>query len=162
MRPAKLDRIDLKILVELQKNGRITNADLADRVGLSPSPCLMRVRRLEAGGYITGYGASVNLAKLGELISVFTEVTLADHRHADFARFEAAVREVEEVMECHLVSGSYDYLLKFVARGIVHYQETMEGLLERQIGIDKYFSYVVIRSPFVRDYYPPGRLVGES
>ncbi len=158
----KLDRIDLKILSELQKNGRITNVELADRVGLSPSPCLMRVRRLEEAMYICGYGAVVDMSKLGEVTSIFAEVTLADRRHGDFSRFEAAVREVDEVIECHLVSGGYDYLLKFITRGIVHYQETMESLLQRNIGIEKYFSYVVIKSPFVKRHYPLATLLEKA
>lgn len=158
----KLDRIDLKILSELQKNGRISNVDLADKVGLSPSPCLMRVRRLEEAMYISGYGAVVDMSKLGEVISVFTEVTLEDHKHGDFSRFEAAVREVDEVIECHLISGGYDYLLKFITRGIVHYQETIEGLLQRNIGIEKYFSYVVIKSSFVKRHYPLATLLEKT
>lgn len=155
---AKLDRIDLKILAELQKNGRITNVDLADVVGLSPSPCLTRVKRLEAAGYVTGYGAQLQLRKLGDVLLVFTEVTLSDHRYDDFARFEAAIRNVAEILECHLVSGGYDYLLKFVTNGVNHYQSVIEGLLERNIGIEKYFSYIVIKSPFVKHHYPIERL----
>lgn len=150
----KLDRIDLKILSQLQKNGRVTNVDLADAVGLSPSPCLMRVKRLEKAGYIKGYGAQVQLQKLGNVLMVFTEVTLSDHRRDDFARFEASIRDIDEIIECHLVSGGYDYLLKFVTRGVNHYQEIIEGLLERNIGIEKYFSYIVIKSPFVKSHYP--------
>ena len=76
----RLDRIDLKILTQLQQSGRITNVELADAVGLSPSPCLTRVKRLEKAGYITGYGAHINLHKLGEYLTVFTEVTLTEHR----------------------------------------------------------------------------------
>jgi DNA-binding Lrp family transcriptional regulator len=154
MKGPKLDRIDLKILSQLQKKGRITNVELADEVGLSPSPCLMRVKRLEKAGYITGYGAQINLAKLGETVLVFTEVTLSDHKREDFAKFEAAIRGVDEILECHLVSGGYDYLLKFVTRGVVHYQSIIENLLERNIGIEKYFSYIVIKSPFVKHHYP--------
>ena len=71
--PVKLDRLDLRILSHLQKNGRITNVDLADAVGLSPSPCLMRVKRLETAGYISGYGAQLRLEKLGDTLTVFTE-----------------------------------------------------------------------------------------
>lgn len=153
-RPLKLDRIDLKILYELQKDGRITNVDLADAVGLSPSPCLLRVKRLQKAGYITGYSAQVDLAKLGDTLLVFTEVTLADHRREDFRRFERTIERFDEIVECHLVSGGYDYLLKFVTRGIVHYQEVVETLLEMNIGIEKYFSYVVLKSPFVKSYYP--------
>ena len=150
----KLDRIDLNILVQMQKDGRMTNANLADAVGLSASPCLQRVKRLESAGYITGYGAQINLAKLTESIMVFTEITLVDHRKEDFVRFEANLRNVEELMECHLVSGGYDYLLRFVSRSINHYQDRMENLLERNIGIEKYFSYIVLKSPIVRNALP--------
>jgi DNA-binding Lrp family transcriptional regulator len=150
----KLDRIDLNILIQLQKDGRMTNANLADAVGLSASPCLQRVKRLEASGYITGYSALINLAKLTESITVFTEVTLLDHRREDFVKFEANLRNVEELMECHLVSGGYDYLLRFVSRSILHYQELMENLLERNIGIEKYFSYIVLKSPIVKNVLP--------
>lgn len=113
----RLDRIDLKILTQLQQSGRITNVELADAVGLSPSPCLTRVKRLEKAGYITGYGAHINLHKLGEFLTVFTEVTLTEHRSGDFSRFETRIRKLDEIVECHLVSGGYDYLLKFVTRG---------------------------------------------
>ena len=132
----------------------MTNANLAVVVGLSASPCLQRVKRLEAAGYITGYGAQINLTKLTESITVFTEVTLVDHRKEDFVKFEANLRSVEELMECHLVSGGYDYLLRFVSRSINHYQERMENLLERNIGIEKYFSYVVLKSPIVKYTLP--------
>ena len=155
----KLDRIDINILVQLQAVGRMTNVDLADAVGLSPSPCLQRVKRLEAAGYIAGYGARLNLAKLTESVSVFTEVTLADHRRPDFVKFEANIRSVDEVLECHLVSGGYDYLLRFLCRSITHYQELIESLLERNIGIEKYFSYIVIKSPITKHALPIKKLI---
>jgi DNA-binding Lrp family transcriptional regulator len=148
----KLDRMDLKILTQLQLNGRITNLELAGKVGLSPSPCLMRVKRLEKAGYISGYGARIELRKLGDTVTVFTEMTLSDHRSADFAKFEARIRAVNEITECYLVSGGYDYLLKFVMRSINHYQETIEDLLATGIGIEKYFSYVVIKPVFVKQH----------
>lgn len=156
----KLDRIDLKILTQLQQAGRVTNVELADAVGLSPSPCLTRVKRLEKAGYITGYGAHVNLNKLGEFLTVFTEVTLAEHRAGDFSRFESRIRNVDEIVECHLVSGGYDYLLKFVARGVGHYQQIIEDMLASDFGIEKYFSYVVIKSPFIKHHYPIQNLFG--
>jgi DNA-binding Lrp family transcriptional regulator len=146
----KLDRIDINILAELQKNGRVTNSQLADLVGLSPSPCLTRVKRLEDAGYIVSYSAIINLAKLGSVQVVFTSVTLGDHRRNDFTRFEHGIRDYEELVECHLVSGGFDYLLKFVVRGIPHYQSMMEHILERNLGVSKYFSYIVIKSPIVR------------
>jgi DNA-binding Lrp family transcriptional regulator len=154
----KIDRLDLRILAQLQKNGRMTNVDLADAVGLSPSPCLIRVKRLEQAGYIVGYGAHLRLEKLGDTLTVFTEITLSDHRREDFSRFETVLRGVDEVLECHLVSGGYDYLVRFMTRGVNHYQDVMEDLLERNIGIAKYFSYIVIKSPIIKTHCPIERL----
>ncbi|KVU63106.1 Lrp/AsnC family transcriptional regulator [Burkholderia cepacia] len=158
----KLDRIDIKILAELQRNGNITNANLAAAVGLSASPCLQRVKRLEAAGVISGYGAHVNVAKLTSTVSVFTEIMLHDHRREDFVRFEANLRDFEEITECHLVSGGYDYLLKFVVKDIGHYQDVIERLLDRNLGIEKYFSYIVIRSPFVKHGVPLEKLLADE
>ncbi|MBW8811816.1 MAG: Lrp/AsnC family transcriptional regulator [Caulobacterales bacterium] len=158
----KLDRIDLKILSQLQGSGRMTNVELADAVGLSPSPCLTRVKRLEQAGYITGYGAQINLKKLGDFLTVFTEVTLQDHRSPDFARFEARARNIDEIIECHLVSGGYDYLLKFVTPGVGHYQAIIEEMLEGNLGIEKYFSYIVIKTPFIKTHYPIQKLFGDK
>jgi len=158
----KLDRIDIRILGHLQRNGRATNVDLADAVGLSPSPCLIRVKRLEKAGYVTGYGAHVQLEKLGDMQVVFTQVTLSDHRREDFARFEAAVRNVDEIVECHLVSGGFDYLLKFVTRSVTHYHSIAEDVLRQGVNIEKYFSYIVIKSPLVRNHYPIEKLCMHS
>jgi DNA-binding Lrp family transcriptional regulator len=150
----KLDRIDIRILSYLQQHGRATNVELAEAVGLSASPCLTRVKRLEKSGYIIGYGAQIQMQKLADTLTVFTEVTLADHRAADFARFEARIRSLDEVVECYLVSGGYDYLLKFMTRNIQHYQDTIEYLLSLGIGITKYFSYVVIKQVFAKHHLP--------
>lgn len=150
----KLDRIDINILVELQKDGRISNVNLADAVGLSPSPCLQRVKRLEAAGYIEGYEARLNLPKLTNSVTVFTEVTLSGHRLEDFSRFEKAVPHIEELVECHLITGGYDYLLRFLTKSIEHYQEVIEAMLNQDLGIDKYFSYIVIKSPVLKTAVP--------
>lgn len=158
MAATKLDRIDIKILAQLQKNGRITNIDLAKAVSLSPSPCLLRVKRLEEAGYITSYNARIDLSKLGETIVVFTEVTLNDHHREDFVRFESSIRTIDEVIECHLVSGGYDYLLKFLTRGVAHYQSVIENILERDIGVAKYFSYIVIKTPIEKLHFPLSKL----
>lgn len=154
----KLDRIDIRILAELQRSGRITNIGLAEAVALSPSPCLQRVKRLEKAGYIVSYHAQVDLAKLGETTTIFTEITLSDHHREHFRIFEKKIAEVEEVIECHLVSGGYDYLLRFLTRGINHYQAVIEDVLDRDIGVDKYFSYIVIKSSFVKHHFPLERL----
>jgi DNA-binding Lrp family transcriptional regulator len=158
----KLDKIDIRILSELQKNGRITNVELADLVHLSPSPCLMRVKRLQAEGYITGYSAQINIAKLGQSLTIFTEITLRNHRQTDFARFIAAVEKLDSVIECHLVSGGYDYLVKFMTGGISEYQAIMERLIEMEIGIDKYFSFVILKSPIVKSHLPLDSFVAEE
>lgn len=156
--PYKLDRIDIRILAVLQRNGRITNVELAEEVHLSPSPCLMRVKKLQQAGYITGYTAQIDLARLGETLTVFTEFTLKNHRQIDFARFQEALEKIDSCVECHLVSGGYDYLVKFVTSGIADYQTILEGLIDRDIGIDKYFSFVVLKTPFVKQQIPLTRL----
>lgn len=150
----KLDRTDIKILHELQKNGRITNVELSELVNLSPSPCLIRVKKLQAEGYIEGYSAQIDFNKLAQTLTVFTEITLKNHRQIDFARFLATIDKIDQVMECHLVSGGYDYLLKFVTAGIEEYQTIMERLIDMEIGIDKYFSFIVLKSPLVKAHMP--------
>lgn len=154
MTATRLDRIDMNILVELQRSGRMTNAQLADAVGLSPSPCLLRVKRLQQTGYITGYGALVDLRKLGDCVTIFLEVTLNQHKMESFVRFESRLRRVEEVVECHLISGGFDYLIKLTVRELSHFQTIIEELLEENIGIAKYFSYIVIKSPIHKHEYP--------
>lgn len=85
-------------------------------------------------------------------------MTLSDHRREDFTKFESYIRNVDEIVECHLVSGGFDYLLKLVTRSVVHYQSTVDDLLDQRIGIDKYFSFIVIKSPIVKDFYPIEKL----
>jgi DNA-binding Lrp family transcriptional regulator len=150
----KLDRYDLNILSALQANGRMTYQDLGESVGLSASPCLQRVKRLEAAGYIAGYGAWIELHKLRGLTTVFTSVTLHSHAQGDFLRFEAGIRSYSELIECHLVSGGFDYLLKFVTRSVSHYQSIIEEILSKGIGVEKYFSYIVIKTPIAQRFAP--------
>ncbi len=150
----KLDRYDLNILAALQANGRMTYQELGGIVGLSASPCLQRVKRLESSGYIAGYGAWVELHKLRSLTTVFTSVTLNSHTQADFLRFEAGIRDYTELIECHLVSGGFDYLLKFVTRSVRHYQTIMDEILDNKIGVEKYFSYIVMKTPKSQRFAP--------
>lgn len=112
---ARLDAIDRNILRILIANGRISNAELAERVGLSPSPCAQRVRRLEAAGVISGYSANVNLETLGIGEIVTIEVSLDRHGQEVFEKFGDAMSEVPEVLEVHLMAGDFDYLLKVAA-----------------------------------------------
>ncbi len=145
MRP-RLDAIDIKILATLQKEGRITKLALAERVNLSPTPCWERLKRLQNAGFITGYRAEIALAKLGSATTVLVEVTLKQHRIEDFEVFERAVRQVPEIVECLATGGGIDYLLKIVSPDIDAYQRLIDELLTANIGIDRYFTYVVTRT----------------
>ncbi|WFF41531.1 Lrp/AsnC family transcriptional regulator [Salinicola endophyticus] len=162
MTSPKLDRLDVAILTELQRDGRITNAQLADRVGLSPSPCLSRVKRLQQAGYIESYHARLNLARLGPSMTLFVEITLSNHRRDSFQRFEAAMADTPEVMECHLVSGGYDYLLRMLVPRLSEFQRLMERWLAQDVGIARYFSYVVMKTPLHRAEVPLGPLTGDD
>lgn len=125
------DALDHRILKVLQDNARISNKALAARVNLSPSACLMRVRRLESEGLIEGYGARLNLERIAPCVEVFAEVTLANHNAATFQRFETEIDALDEVVECHKVSGSCDYLLRFACRDVKRYHRISDRLLER-------------------------------
>ena len=142
----KLDAIDLRILDAIQRDGRITKLKLAEKVGLSPTPCWMRLARLEKAGIVAGYHARLDLRAVASLATVLMEVTLGNHRQADFDRFERAVRSCPEVMACWSVGGGIDYMLKVTARDIDSYQRFVDSLLEREIGIDRYFTYIVTRT----------------
>ncbi|WP_254027006.1 Lrp/AsnC family transcriptional regulator [Mesorhizobium ventifaucium] len=142
----KLDQIDLKILDAVQRDGRITKLALADKVGLSPTPCWMRLRKLEKAGIVSGYHAKVAMRAVAPVATVLMEVTLASHRQADFDRFERVIRDVPEIVACWSVGGGVDYLLKVMARDIDAYQRLVDALLEREIGIDRYFTYIVTKT----------------
>ena len=142
----KLDQTDLKILDAIQRDGRITKLALAEKVGLSPTPCWMRLRKLEKAGIVAGYHAHLNLRSVAPLATVLMEITLGAHRQADFDRFERTVRDIPEIVACWSVGGGVDYVLKVVARDIDHYQRLVDSLLDREIGIDRYFTYIVTRT----------------
>ena len=158
----ELDRTDFRILAHLQRMGRCSYIELADRVALSPSPCLTRVRRLQKIGVIEGYGAHIALAKIGDALVVFTEVTISNHRRKDLGRFEPAAQNIPEIMECYNMSGGYDFLIKVVVRSVAHFQSVMDGMLEADLGIEKFSSYIVLRVPFVKREYPLDELFGSG
>lgn len=162
MSPIKLDAIDLRILAEIQREGRITKLSLAERVGLSPTPCWTRLRRLERAGIVTGYHARLALRLLAPIAVVFMEVTLGAHRQADFDRFERAVKDIPEVVACWSVGGGIDYLLKIVTRDIDAYQRLVDDLLARDIGIDRYFTYVVTKTVTEDATMPVETLLGAA
>ena len=126
--PARLDSIDLKILKELQDDGRITNVELARRVGISAPPCLRRVRALEEAGYIKGYRALLDEKMLGYEVSIFAMVHLASQAETDLAAFEDFVRKQPLVRECWMLSGEIDFVLKCVAPDLKTFQAFVEKL----------------------------------
>jgi DNA-binding Lrp family transcriptional regulator len=153
-RNPRLDQMDLKILSILQVAGRTTNLDLADRIGLSATPCLQRVKRLEGAGYITSYGAKLAIDRLCANVIVFTEVTLLNHGPEDFTRFEREIQRVPQVLSAFIMTGGYDYLLQIIASDMAHYQATMEELIKLDLGIAQYFSYVTIKQVKAFQGYP--------
>ncbi|NIZ14740.1 Lrp/AsnC family transcriptional regulator [Phaeobacter sp. HF9A] len=140
-----LDQRDLDILRILSREGRITKAALADQVGLSPTPCWERLKKLETAGLIEGYGARINLKKLAPHVTVFVAAEISDHTAASFQAFEAAMQRYEEVTACWALGGGFDYLLQVVTRDIESYQQLMEAMLEARIGLSRYFTYVVTK-----------------
>lgn len=142
--PKSLDRLDRSILHELQKDGRISNVDLARKIGLSPTPCLERVRRLEKQGFINGYYATVNPDKVGAAMLVFVEITLAKTSVDIFEEFSTAVKELDDIQECHLVSGNFDYLLKARVADMSSYRKLLGDVLLQLPGVSESRTYVVM------------------
>ena len=127
--PARLDAIDRKILKELQDDGRITNVELASRVGISAPPCLRRVRSLEDAGVIRGYHAELDASKLGFAITVFAMVSLRSQAEEDLRAFENHIKGLPEVRECHMLNGEIDFILKIVSRDLQSFQEFLTSKL---------------------------------
>ena len=129
MQRVKLDRIDKRILRDLQEDGRMTNVELAERVGISAPPCLRRVRALERSGFILGYHADVSPEKLGFSVIIFAFVGLSSQSETDLLAFEKMIEDWEEVIECHMLSGETDFLLKIVTRDWDEFQKFLTGKL---------------------------------
>ncbi|MFW1676218.1 Lrp/AsnC family transcriptional regulator [Pontibacter sp. JAM-7] len=143
-----MDAFDRAILRHLQRDGRISNQELAEAVNLSPSPCLRRVRRLEEDGYIEGYTARVNARKLGLKLMAFIHISMDKHTPERFDRFEQAVACLPEVLECHLITGQdADYLLKVVVEDMDGYQQFLLNKITRVEGVSGVHSSFVLKSP---------------
>jgi len=151
--PLALDDRDIKILSILSTDGRIAKAELARRVNLSAAPCWERLNRLEAAGYIVRYRADIALAKLAPHVTVFVMVELEHHRAASFQVFERAVAGEPEIVGCWALGGGFDYLMSVVTPTIDSYQRLVDGLLERNIGLKRYFTYIVTKE--VKSGPPP-------
>lgn len=140
----ELDRIDKNILSILQKNAKISNLELSKLVGLSPSPCLERVKKLESLGYILGYYAALNPSQLGAAMLVFVEITLTKTSSDIFAEFSSAVQQHDDIQECHLVSGNFDFLLKTRVADMSSYRKLLGNTLLALPGVSESRTYVVM------------------
>jgi Lrp/AsnC family leucine-responsive transcriptional regulator len=141
-----VDDVDRAILAVLDQDGRINNADLAARVGLSPSPCLRRVRRLEETGVIRGYRAVIDPAAIGRSLRVFAGVRLVRHARADVLAFERAVVRLPEVVHSHHVTGNYDYLLQVEVADLPAYEDFHANRLATLPGVAAVTSYVTMKT----------------
>lgn len=139
-----MDNIDKHILSLLQQDARQSTADIADKVGLSASPCARRIKRLEESGIIAHYRASLNKELIGVGMTVFVEVSLNNHQASSIDEFEFAVREMDEVISCHVVSGAYDYLLEVVSHDLAGY-ESFTRKLQRLENVKDIHTHLAIR-----------------
>jgi len=146
MRRVKLDRIDRRILADLQAEGRITNVELARRAGISAPPCLRRVRALEQAGYIRGYHAELDAAALGFAVTVFAQVGLSSQAEQDLRAFETLVQGWPEVRECHMLAGEADFLLKVVTVDWDVYQRFLTTQLTAAPNVSHVKSALAIRT----------------
>ncbi len=154
----KLDRYDRSILEVLQEDGRISNQELADRIGLSPSPCLRRVRALEEAGIIAGYRAMVDAKKLGLSLIAFVSISMDRHTPERFANFDAIVATLPEVLECSLITGrDADYQLKVIVRDMEAYQDLLLHKITRIEGVSGVHSSFVLRQVLERTALPVGQ-----
>lgn len=145
MRSTSLDAADIRILCALQQNGQLSKTRLAELVGLSSTPCLARLTRLKAAGYIRGYHADLALDKIVDFTKVVVTVSLKSHRKADFERFETFVRQRPEIIDCVATGGGMDYVLTVVTRTLAAFQEIMEAMLSVEAEVDRYMTYIVTR-----------------
>ncbi len=146
MRRVKLDRIDRRILRDLQDDGRMTNVELASRAGISAPPCLRRVRALEEAGYLRGYHADIAPEMLGFTVTIYAQVGLTSQAETDLARFEQMVGEWPEVRECHMLMGEADFLLKIVARDWDAFQKFLTSRLTSAPLVSNVKTALVIRT----------------
>ncbi len=145
MKPIALDAADIRILCALQKHGQLSKSQLAEIVGLSPTPCWARLNRLKKSGLIRGYHADIALMQIVEMAKVVVTVSLKSHRKADFERFERYVLSTPEVTDCISTGGGMDYVMTVITNSLPAFQTLMEGMLEADLAIDRYMTYIATR-----------------
>lgn len=141
-----LDKIDRNIISHLSREGRITVTELAKRIGLSKTPCQLRIKRLEEAGYILGYGAVLDPERLGEGHIAFVQVTLRDTRSEALEAFNEAIRQIREVEQCHMIAGHFDYLLKIRTRDMAGYRKVLGEKISNLPHLAQTSTFVVMES----------------
>ncbi len=145
MKKTGLDATDIRILSAVQQHGQLSKTKLAELVNLSPTPCWARLDKLKAAGYIRGYHADLALERIVDFTEVVVTVSLTHHRKADFDRFEAAIRGLDEVTDCIATGGGMDYVLKTATASLAAFQTLMDTLLSADVEIDRYMTYIATR-----------------
>jgi len=145
MKPSELDAADIRILCALQEHGQLSKSRLAEMVSLSETPCWARLTRLKAAGLIQGYHAEIALSRIVALSKVVVTVSLKSHRKSDFERFETYILNCSEVTDCISTGGGMDYVITVVTTSLPAFQTLMESMLDAELGIDRYMTYIVTR-----------------
>ena len=145
MKKLALDRTDIRILSAIQQHGQLSKTKLAEIANISATPCWARLDRLKAAGYIRGYHADIALEQIVDFTHVVVTVSLTHHRKADFDRFEACIRTLDEIIDCIATGGGMDYVMQTITPDLASFQALMETLLAAELGIDRYMTYIATR-----------------
>lgn len=145
MKKIALDGIDVRILSAVQHNGQISKARLSELVNLSPTPCWNRLTRLKNAGLITGYRGEIAVDKMLDLTKVIVVVALKSHSRANFERFEHCIQGIDDIVECSATGGGADYVMKVVSNSLQEFQNFIDQMLDQDLGIERYYIYVVTR-----------------
>jgi len=146
MKKTGLDSIDIRILSAVQSHGQLSKTRLAEIVNLSPTPCWARLDRLKAAGYIRGYRGEIALERIVDFTRVIVTLSLIHHRRADFDRFEARIAGIDEITDCVATGGGMDYIMTVYVRSVAAFETLMAGLLDSDLGIDRYVTYFTTRT----------------
>lgn len=145
MKNVILDAVDIRILSTVQQHGQLSKARLSELVNLSPTPCWIRLEKLKKAGYITGYRGEIAIDKIINVAKFIVTISLKTHNKADFQKFEQCIQSIDEIVECSATGGGSDYVLKVITASLHDFQVLMEDLLNKEIGIERYFIYFVTR-----------------
>lgn len=145
MKNVILDAVDVRILSTVQRHGQISKTRLSELVNLSATPCWIRLEKLRKAGYITGYRGEIAIDKIIDLSKFIVTISLKTHNRADFQRFENCIQGVDEIVECSATGGGSDYVMKVITASLHNFQDLMEDLLNKEIGIERYMIYFVTR-----------------